>query len=172
MEIVSLFLIKGLLLHIKESCELGDWYHDNGRCSSDSLGIVGAIGIVVDAENRKIVYMKARSQVFAPNTQDFKNLYSSLTSTTDGEGNTDKLIAAGVDKFPAVKYCNDLTAGNLKWYIPAWKEVDFSSFDFSKIGCSYPSSSTAYSSSTVAVINSIAGQAVTYAACYSCIAKY
>ncbi|MBQ9731959.1 MAG: hypothetical protein IJV97_02595 [Alphaproteobacteria bacterium] len=111
----------GFTVKDTSSCEVGDYYLDDNTCTSSLVG--KAIGVVIDAKNRKIASLKPTSTKFATSLSDYESVYSSLTSTTDGKGNTNKLIAAGVDKFPAAKYCNDLTDGGKSWYLPATDEI-------------------------------------------------
>ncbi len=112
----------GFMVKDTSSCEVGDYYLDDNTCTSSLVG--KAIGVVIDAENRKIISIKPTAYTqFATSLSDYESVYSSLTSTTNGKGNTNKLIAAGIDKFPAAKYCNDLTDGGKSWYLPATDEI-------------------------------------------------
>ncbi len=134
------------------SCEKGDYYYDDDTCSFFNIKDKTAIGVVVDAENRKIISIeKKASLAFASDSSSYTSVYSKITSTTDGKTNTNKLISAGASKFPVAQYCNNLTIDNKTWYVPASNEFTMSKKVASTIGVysNYLWTSTQYNSTNV-----------------------
>ena len=123
------------------SCLNGDYYFDDGTCSFFNIAGKTVIGIVVNAENRIIISMeKQGSLMFATDAKYYTNVYKNLTSTSDGQLNMNKLVSAGITKFPVAQFCKGLTVGNKTWYVPASEEFVMNERIASNIGAG----STAY----------------------------
>ena len=165
------------------SCLNGDYYFDDGTCSFFNIAGKTVIGIVVNAENRIIMSMeKQGSLMFATDAKYYTNVYKNLTSTSDGQLNMNKLVSAGITKFPVAQFCNGLTVGNKTWYVPASEEFVMNERIASNIGAG----STAYfwtstqSDSSKVILKKVQGTSSTASASGStsttryaiCVAKY
>ena len=165
------------------SCLNGDYYFDDGTCSFFNIAGKTVIGIVVNAENRIIISMeKQGSLMFATDETYYTNVYKNLTSTSDGQLNMNKLVSAGITKFPVAQFCKGLTVGNKTWYVPASEEFVMNGRITSNIGVGSTAflwTSTQSDSSTVITKRGTGTSSTAYASGSTsatryaiCVAKY